>query len=275
MLGIIIVVGALIGLAAIYYIKLEETKKKDRLKVTMTNAEIDEPKNIGKVGIDPNSWKRKNLDFKAINDAFSKAELLYSKNDLDAAMRGFIFVLSLHPENTEATNKLGLIYLKKGMLNKAETTFRQLVEMDAKNPIYYSNLGLAYYSQGKLEEARENYEKAIQLDPRKASRYINLGQVCVDLKDWKKAIRAYSKAIELTPKNLDLYFTVTDLLIKVSAFDEALAFMNALLEVNPYNDTAKERIREIKMLKGTSPLTNQGKPIDQPVKNKKNQQSFF
>lgn len=273
MLGIIIVVGALIGLAAIYYVKLEETKKKDRLKVTISSN--DEPKNIGKVGIDPNSWKRKNLDFKAINEAFSKAELLYSKNDLDAAMRSFIFVLSLHPENTEATNKLGLIYLKKGMLNKAETTFRQLVEMDSKNPVYHSNLGLAFYSQSKLEDASESYEKAIQLDPKKTSRHINLGQVCVDLKDWKRAIKAYSKALELNPKNIDLYFTVTDLLIKVSAFEEALAFMNALLEVNPYNNTAKERIREIKMLKGTSPLTNQGKPMEQPDKNKKNQQSFF
>jgi tetratricopeptide (TPR) repeat protein len=271
MLGFIIVVGALIGLAAIYYSRLEDTKKRERLKVTI---ETVEPQNIGKTKKDPNSWKKKNLDYKAINEAYNKADVLYAKNELDGAQKAFIQVLALHPDHVDSNNKLGLIYLKKNMPNKAETAFKYLVDLDSRNPVFYSNLALAYYNQRKLIEAKSSYEKAINLDPRKVSRYISLGQVCVDMKDWKAAIRAYSKAVELNPKEIEFYFIVTDLLVKVSAFNEGIAVMEALLEMHPYNDKAKERIREIKILQGASPLSQKGKGIEKPIK-KKNQQSLF
>src|SRR5690606_36841284 len=111
--------------------------------------------------------------------------------------------------------------------------------------------------------------------PKKISRYISLGQVCVDMRDWKSAIRAYSKTIESNPKEIELYFIVTDLLVKVSAYNEGIAFMEALLEINPYNDKAKERIREIKILQGASPLSQKGKTVDNSLKKKKDQQSLF
>lgn len=271
MLGIIIVVGALIGLAGIYYVRLEDTKKKERLKVSIKSNDLQ---NVGKVGVDPNSWKRKSLDYKAINEAFNKADILYSKNDLEGAQKGFIQVLALNPNHVDANNKLGLIYLKNGIPNKAEAVFKHLVEVEPRNPIFYGNLALAFYNQHQIHEAKYCYEKAIALEPKKISRYLSLGQVCVDLKDWKGAIKAYSKYIELNPKEIEIYFVVTDLLIKVSAFEEGMAVMEALLEMHPYNDKAKERIREIKVLKGTSPLSNKGKPQEKPVP-KKNQQSFF
>jgi tetratricopeptide (TPR) repeat protein len=252
MLGIIIIVGALIGLAGIYYVRLEDTKKKERLKVVMNN---NEPENVGKTVIDPNSWKRKSLDYKAINEAFAKADFLYTKNDLDGAQKGFVQVLSLHPNHVDANNKLGLIYLKKNIPHKAEVVFKHLIDLEARNPIYFSNLALAYYNQNQLNEAKICYEKAIQLEPRKVSRYINLGQVCVDMKDFRSAIKAYSRSIELNPKDIEIYFIVADLLVKVAAYDECIAVMEALLEMHPYNEKAKETIRETKLLKGTSPLS--------------------
>ena len=106
-----------------------------------------------------------------------------------------------------------------------------------------------------LFEAKQAYEASLKLEPKKVNRLINLGQVCVDLKDFKAAINAYSKAVEVQPKEIELYFVVAELLIKIKAYNEAIAFMEALLEFQPYNAKAKETIREVKMLKGSSPLT--------------------
>jgi len=253
MLGWIIVIAAILGLAGIYYTRLEDTKKKDRLKIHLDSAE---PVNKGKSKPDPNSWKRKSLDYKTIHEAYNKADLFYSKGDLENAQKSFIYVLSLHPDHIEANNKLGLIYLKKNIPNKAEAIFKHLIDLDAKNPLFYSNLALAYYNQNMLFEAKQAYEASLKLEPKKVNRLINLGQVCVDLKDYKAAINAYSKAVEIQPKEIELYFIVVELLLKVKAYEEAIAFMEALLESQPYNAKAKEIIREVKMLKGSSPLTN-------------------
>jgi len=283
MLGIIIVIAAVVGLLGIYYVKLEETKKKERLKVTMDSSETSVEPQIQNTNSSrkPNDWKRKTLDYKAIHEAYNKADFHYSKNDLDEALRGFIQVTAMHPEHIEANNKLGLIYLKKNMPKKAETAFKHLISLDSRNAVFYGNLALAFYAQSNLEEARRNYEKAIQLDPKKGARYLSLGQVCVDLKDWKSAINAYSKVVEMNPKDFDTYFVVAELLIKVSAFDEAIAFMEAVLEMHPYNEKAKEVIREAKVLKGANPLSL-GKNTDKKTKGadsikleKKDQQRLF
>ena len=108
---------------------------------------------------------------------------------------------------------------------------------------------------GHLKEAKVAYEKSISLDSKKESRYLSLGQICVDLEQYKAAINAFSKALELNPKHDELYFFITDLLIKVEAYSEAMAFMSTFLNMNPYSQEAKDKIREIKIASGASPLS--------------------
>lgn len=198
--------------------------------------------------------KRRNLDYKKINNTFDKADLFYAQDNFKEAEKTFVEVLTLNPEHLDANNKLGLIYLKTNRFSKAEAVFKQLITLEPRNPVYYSNLGLAFYNQNKLLDAKDAYDKSIMLDSKKANRLLSLGKVCQELKYWKPAINAYSKALELNPKNFELYFVITDLLIRVQAFEEALAFINTYLNHNPYDQKAKDILREIKIKAGTSPL---------------------
>jgi len=198
--------------------------------------------------------KRRNLDYKRINNTFDRADLFYAQDNFKEAEKTFVEVLTLNPEHLDANNKLGLIYLKTDRFSKAEAVFKQLITLEPRNPVYYSNLGLAFYNQKKLLEAKDAYDKSIILDAKKPNRLLSLGKVCEDLKYWKPAINAYSKALELNPKNFDLYFVITDLLIRVKAFDEAMAFINTYLDHNPYDEKAKDILRQIKIQAGTSPL---------------------
>jgi tetratricopeptide (TPR) repeat protein len=199
--------------------------------------------------------QRKNLDFKLINETFDKADLFYAQNNFVEAEKIFIEVLTLNPEHLDANNKLGLIYIKTEKFAKAEAIFKNLITIEPRNAVYYSNLALCFYNQGFLIESKEAYERALELDPKKPNRLLSLGKVCEDLKYWKPAINAYSKALSLEPKNFELYFIIIDLLIRVKAFQEAEAFINTYLDYNPYDEKAKEKLRDIKILAGASPLT--------------------
>lgn len=255
MLAWLIVIGCVVGIIGIYWMRLKDTHKQERVKVKLEQIEGEDAPRSKVKAPDRDTWKKKPVDYKAIHDAFNKADVYYSRGKLEEAHKGFIYVLSLNPDHEDANNKLGLIYLKKDIPNKAEAIFKHLIEVDPKNAVYHSNLALAYYNQGMLPLAKKMYEKTVELDSKRDSRYISLGQVCVELEDFRAAVNAYSKALVLTPRNIDLYFIITDLLIKIQAYDEGLAVMRTLLDMQPYNDEAKAKEREIKMLKGTDPLS--------------------
>ncbi|MBT6143497.1 tetratricopeptide repeat protein [bacterium] len=252
----IIIFACLFGLIMIYFNQYKVQSRNQRIKVKAVKPMVesfDTKQPVAKRN-DGLNWKRPKLDYKEIADVFNKAETFYSKKDYENAKKTYINVLTLHPLHPGANNKLGLIYLKEGRASKAEVIFRKLVEIKPHEAVYYSNLGLALYSLGHKLEAKQAYTRAIKLDPKKDSRFLSLGQVCVDLKHWKPAINAFSKALELNPKNDKLYFYIADLLIKVQAYNEAMAFMKTYLNMNPYSKEAKDKIREIKIKSGASPL---------------------
>ncbi len=253
----IIIFGCIFGLIMIYLNQYKAQARKERIKVRALKPQLDPLPQKERLPArnDNFKWKRPKLDYKEIADSYNKAETLYAKKDFEAAKKAYIGVLTLNPLHVGSNNKLGLIYLQEGRASKAEAIFRKLVDMKPHEAVFHSNLGLSFYQLSKLEQAKAAYQKSINLDGKKESRYLSLGQVCVDLKHWKPAINAFCKALELNPKNNELYFYVTDLLIKVQAYGEAMAFMQTFLNMNPYSKEAKDKIREIKIASGASPLS--------------------
>jgi len=253
----IIIFGCVFGLIMIYLNQYKVQARKERIKVRAIKPQLEPVYQEEKLPSrsDNFKWKRPKLDYKEIADSYNKAETLYAKKDFEAAKKAYIGVLTLNPLHVGANNKLGLIYLQEGRASKAEAIFRKLVDMKPHDAVFFSNLGLSLYQLGQLEQAKTAYERSISLDSKKESRYLSLGQVCVDLKHWKPAINAFSKALELNPKHNELYFYITDLLIKVQAYGEAMAFMQTFLNMNPYSQEAKDKIREIKIASGASPLS--------------------
>lgn len=252
----VLIVGCLVGIVGIFVIKMKEVEKKSKIKVmaeektanTFKDDEFDVEEEYTSIVKNKSS-----IDYAKLNKLISHAEILYSKDLLDEASKIYVQALALDPEHEIANNKLGLIYLKKDMPTKSEAIYRLLVRLYPRNAIYHSNLALSLYNQNFLEAAKKNYKKAVELDP-KESRLISLGQVCVDNGDIRESIKYFSKALEVNPTNKDMYFFITNLLIQIQAWDEGIAFMQVFLDDNPYDEMAKQKIVEIKRLKGEDPL---------------------
>ena len=256
MLAWIIIIAAISGIIAIYWHRFKDTQRTERVKVKLDQIEgEDSPKTkVKKMPLQ--GWKRQSYDYRAVNDAYNKADIFYARGDFENAHKAFIYVLSLDPDHEESNNKIGLIYLQKEMFTKAESIFKKLIEDHPRNPTYYGNLAMTYYGMNQKEDARKMYEAAIKLDPKKISRIINLANICEEIGDLKGAVSAYSKALELNNRNTEIYFVIAELLVKLKAYDEAIAVMVSLQDLQPYNSDAKEKEREIKILKGTNPLNN-------------------
>lgn len=266
----LIIIGCAIGIAYIFSKKYKETKRLERVKV---KAEKREPQSIhNRQGSGQLAWKKKSLDYKAIHDAFNKADFHYDKNEIDEAQKGFIQVLALHPDHEEANNKLGLIYIKKNMNAKAEAIFRRLIDLNSHNPVFYSNLGLSLFNQNHMSESLEAYQKALNLSPRTEAYFVKMAEIYTHTDKKMAAVNSYSRALEINNRNFNLYFLIANLLVQLKAYKEAIAYLEGLLEIQPYNDEAKSLIRQIKIDMGKSPLT--GRTVT-PVAPKDDQSKMF
>jgi tetratricopeptide (TPR) repeat protein len=253
---IFIIVGSVTGLLYIFSKKYKETKRLERVKV---KTEARKPQSIhNRNAAGQLAWKKKSLDYKAIHEAFNKADLYYDKGEIDDAQKGFIQVLALHPDHEEANNKLGLIYVKKNMNAKAEAIFRRLIDINPQNPVFYSNLGLALCNQEHYDEALESYQKAISLSPRTEAYFVKMAEIYKVTDKNMAAVNAYSRALEINNRNHSLYFLASEILVKLKAYKEAIAYLEGLLEIQPYNEEAKSLIRKIKIDMGASPLSGRG-----------------
>jgi len=248
----------IVGLVYIFMKRHKFVNHLERMKASVggsSESEGDDKSNV--FGIEEK--KKTKIDYQAISDIFNKADVAFSKGDYSEAQKGFIRVLSMHPDHVGSNYRLALIYLHQDIPSKADVIFRHLIKLEPKNPNFYIGLAKSVYKLGDRKEAAKAYEMSVVYDPKNVDSFVNLGRVYVELGKNKEAVNAFSKALTLNPRLDDIYFVITDLLIELRAYDEAMACMETYLESSPYSDKAKENIRQIKILKGTSPLINNGK----------------
>jgi arylsulfatase A-like enzyme/Tfp pilus assembly protein PilF len=109
-------------------------------------------------------------------------------------------------------NYIGLAYLKKGNLEKAQRHFAKSISVDRKFPIPYNNLGAIHFTifnrtkdPKEYQKVLENFKKAIELNPYYGTAHNQLGLAYMQAGDYTEAIIHLEKALELQP---DLYETL-------------------------------------------------------------------
>ncbi|MEM7828685.1 MAG: tetratricopeptide repeat protein, partial [Candidatus Aenigmatarchaeota archaeon] len=72
---------------------------------------------------------------------------------------------------------LGLLFLEKGLLDKALENFQMALELEPQLIEAYNNIGVIYARKGLNQEAIKNYQMAINLEPNFVEAHFNLGMV--------------------------------------------------------------------------------------------------
>ena len=68
-----------------------------------------------------------------------------------------------------AWNNIGIIYLARGEISKAQDAFQRTTQLDPNNAMAFYHLAMAYDRDNQYDRAIQNYEHAVTLDPRLAS----------------------------------------------------------------------------------------------------------
>jgi hypothetical protein len=102
-------------------------------------------------------------DRSLINDLMAQSNFKLRQNDIAGAIAALDQVVRLAPNNIEAFNERGTLYLMNRDFLAAVTDFRQTVQLDPNFAGGYYNQGVAYLRSGSPREAQANFKKAAEL----------------------------------------------------------------------------------------------------------------
>ncbi|NOZ55182.1 MAG: tetratricopeptide repeat protein [Calditrichaeota bacterium] len=112
-----------------------------------------------------------------------------------------------------SNNRLGLVFLRRGLHREALREFTLAVKLDPEKPEYYGNLARALLALGRDDEALVAVREAIEKGPNYADLHNLLGLVLHKKKQFVEAIRAFQEALRLNPRYAEAYLNLARVLL--------------------------------------------------------------
>jgi tetratricopeptide (TPR) repeat protein len=130
---------------------------------------------------------------------------------------------------------------------RAETLCRQIIDLDAQEPLAHYHLGFVLRRLKRYEESEQTYLKAIELMPDYGNFYANLGRTYEAWEQRDKAITAWSKALELMPGDTPSLEALERLGVLVSVYsDPQKPETKMWIERKDYEQAMLKKLEEIK-----------------------------
>ncbi len=125
--------------------------------------------------------------------------------------------------------------LQNGDLAGARTQIVSALKQYPREPVLHNFLGVLEAQQGEYRKAESSFRQAIQLSPGYAGAYLNLGRLYQentgqDPEAVKKGIAAYLGLLRLDPASVEANYQVAVLLQREGLFRESLEHLNNLPE---------------------------------------------
>ncbi|NIM03670.1 tetratricopeptide repeat protein, partial [bacterium] len=153
-------------------------------------------------------------------------QVYIGKKEWEKAAEQYREILELEPENAKAKTNLSYVqaqmekkpspptqeidllfergegYVKNRDWNRAEETYRKIVNLLPGSIKAHLYLGNVYFSEGKIEKAINQYEKIIELSPVfNTGAHNNLGLAYLELKKVELAKEEFEKVLKVDPGN--------------------------------------------------------------------------
>ena len=102
-------------------------------------------------------------------DLLKKGVKELKKGNFQGAIDNFTSAIKLKPDNTSYLSYLSLAYSKvPGKIKDAEAMLLKAIKLEPLNADLHANLGLIYIKAGLMKKAQSSFQKALKIDPQHA-----------------------------------------------------------------------------------------------------------
>lgn len=176
------------------------------------------------------------------NSSLMRAIDAHKGGRLAEAEAGYRRILRKRPQDADALNFLGMLYVQKGDVPQGTQFLQRAVESLPTNPHAWLNLGNALMAAGDLTRAKEAFSKATELAPTMPESWFNLGVCSRRLKHAKEALECFRKAVEHGPGHAAAYEAMGSILYRAGRFAEAADVYRQWLQHEPQSAFARHML---------------------------------
>ena len=143
-------------------------------------------------------------------------------------------ILSDIPGQKDSLHYLGLIYLQKGLYEKAQTCIKKSLR-DNPNPLYYSNYGLYFQQLFDYDNAIIQYKKALALKQDYPEAWFNLGLIYFALGENIQAESSFNNGLKYRPDYIKALFYLSCVQEILGKIQESRRTSEIIFELKPDN----------------------------------------
>jgi arylsulfatase A-like enzyme/Flp pilus assembly protein TadD len=169
-------------------------------------------------------------------DLVRRARRLTNSGDEDGAEKQLRKALELDHKNAVAVHDLGIIYYKRGDLEKAVSLIEQAVRLEPSSPVPRQHLGRLYMEMERNEEAATVLEAAAALDPENADIRLGYGLALQKIGNTTGALQQYREALRLDPDLHMAYYRLALALASTGQYEDAKLAIEEMLRRHPPAD---------------------------------------
>ena len=162
---------------------------------------------------------------------------LFSKGDLEGAIKAYQEAIHSNPKLAAAHNNLGSAYFAAGRFEEAAAAFRGACELDAGYGQAFFNLALTQLKLGHEKEANEILDAALNA-------YNSSGEANLKAGRLKEAEEAFRGMLQIDPENAPGLVGLGSVFNAAGRYEEAAQNIRRVAERNPTNAAAHESLAE-------------------------------
>ncbi len=145
------------------------------------------------------------------------------------------------PDINEELRK-ALRYHRSGQLQKAEQSYRNILEIYPEHADSLHGLGVIACQAEKYDEGTDLFKKAVQIKPDFADAFYNMGGALTVQRKPEHAVACWRKTVEIKPDHAEAHYNMGKTLHKLGRLGEAAACFRKAKDIRPEFEKAYQNI---------------------------------
>ena len=170
----------------------------------------------------------------------------YRKGEYDLALKDYILLAQLDPNDVDAHFHLALIYARQPRWDDAEYHFGKAVTINPRAFWVYQGYAHAKLRNNEILEAEHMLKTAEQIKPNHSPTLVDLGRIRQKQGIDNEAEDYFQRAIDADENNAFAYVTYAKFLLRQERYEEGLSYALAAVEVNPRDHGNRELVKELR-----------------------------
>nr|WP_248006765.1 tetratricopeptide repeat protein [Treponema pallidum] len=122
------------------------------------------------------------------------AQLYLQFDQIEEALKEYTLLIRLDPTCADYHYRIGQLFERKNVTDRAAAYYRQCIGMDAAHPAAHAALGSLLLRSGHLVEARAELDTVLALEPANAEALFCQGQLLRKEREYAAALRSFEQA---------------------------------------------------------------------------------